>query len=430
MKKITDILKIFGKNDNVENMNEPGQKGGNEPEKKEDNESGKKEENESGKKEDKEPGKKEENEPGKKEEKGDKKKASDGKVHIYNLIIVDESGSMGHLREATLSGINETIGTIRSAQEEYADTQEHMLTLVLFDSGSNRPDVRTIIDCKPIKEIGEFKDYMPKGWTPLYDAMGKSLTTLRKRIKDDEDASAVVTVLTDGLENTSREWNASSLRALIEQLKEEGWSFSYMGSAHDVKEVTDLLSIDNVVEFSHDLMGAENTWGRERSSRKAYYRKMNLMFHPAMSKEEKIRRKKQFASEYYGARITPDHISQLGKNEVFVFGSNEKGAHAGGAAAFAMLHFGAVWGQGEGLQGNSYAIPTMEGIDNLKAAVERFTEFAEEHQEMRFLVTKIGCGIAGYSISEIAPLFAGCIDLENVALPIEFWKILGLSMYL
>jgi hypothetical protein len=93
-----------------------------------------------------------------------------------------------------------------------------------------------------------------------------------------------------------------------------------------------------------------------------------------------------------------------------------------------MDNFGAVWGQGEGMQGSCYAIPTMEGIDNLKAAVERFTTFAEEHQELRFLVTKIGCGIAGYPIHEIAPLFKGCIKLENVALPIEFWKVLGLNM--
>lgn len=177
------------------------------------------------------------------------------KAKIHNLIIVDESGSMSHLRKATLSGINETISTIRSAQEEFAATQEHTLTLVTFDSGSSRPDVRTMIDDKPISEVDDFCDYMPNGCTPLYDAMGQSLARLHQRIRRDKDATAVVTVLTDGLENASTEWDAARLRRLIEMLKSEGWSFAYMGSAHNVKEVTDLLSIENVVEFSHSEMG-------------------------------------------------------------------------------------------------------------------------------------------------------------------------------
>ena len=358
------------------------------------------------------------------------KKDSDGKAHIYNLIIVDESGSMSHLREATLSGINETIGTIRNAQEEFADTQEHTLTLVTFDSDSNRPDVRTMIDNQPITEVKEFRDYMPNGCTPLYDAMGQSLTKLHTAIKGDVDASAVVTVLTDGLENASHEWDARSLRKLIEQLKEEGWSFSYMGSAHNVKEVTDLLSIENVVEFSHDQLGAGNTWGRERSSRRAYYQRMSeaYMMRERYSDEEILEEKRRYAKEYYSPRVTPRIVRHLKDNEIFVFGSNVNGYHGGGAAAVAMHNFGAVWGQGEGLQGKSYAIPTMEGLEKLKEAVDRFTDFAEQHQELRFLVTAIGCGSAGYSPREIAPLFKGCIYLENVALPSEFWKILGLKM--
>lgn len=248
------------------------------------------------------------------------------KARIYNLIIVDESGSMSHLRESTLSGINETISTIRSAQEEFVTTQEHTLTLVTFDSGSNRPDVRTMIDNQPISGVKDFKDYMPNGCTPLYDAMGQSLTHLHDRIKEDKDATAVVTVLTDGLENASREWDAAGLRRLIEQLKSEGWSFAYMGSAHNVKEVTDLLSIENVVEFSHGDLGAGSTWGRERSSRRAYYEKMNMMYSEerSMSREEMLERKRRYAKEYYGPRVSPDRIDHLEENEIFVFGSNAR----------------------------------------------------------------------------------------------------------
>lgn len=360
----------------------------------------------------------------------EEQKVTKDKARIYNLIIVDESGSMSHLREATLSGINETIGTIKSAQKEFADTQEHTLTLVTFDSDSNRPDVRTMIDNQSITEVNEFRDYMPNGCTPLYDAMGQSLTKLHSAIKGDVDASAVVTVLTDGLENASREWDAHSLRKLIEQLKEEGWSFSYMGSAHNVKEVTDLLSIENVVEFSHDQLGAAHTWGRERSSRRAYYQRMSetYMMRERYSDDEIMEEKRRYAKEYYSPRVTPPVVRHLEENEIFVFGSNANGYHGGGAAAVAMHKFGAVWGQGEGLQGKSYAIPTMEGLEKLKEAVDRFTDFADQHQEMRFLVTMIGCGSAGYSPREIAPLFKGCIYLENVALPSEFWKVLGLKM--
>ena len=127
-------------------------------------------------------------------------------------------------------------------------------------------------------------------------------------------------------------------------------------------------------------------------------------------------------------RVTPSEIYTLAPDEIFVFGSNAGGQHAGGAAAFAMQEFGAVWGQGEGLQGRSYAIPTMEGLGNLQAAVDRFTKFAGLHPELRFLVTRVGCGIAGYSVKEIAPMFRNCARLENVALPEDFWLVLGLIM--
>ncbi len=353
------------------------------------------------------------------------------KAHIHNLIIVDESGSMHHLRYSTLSGVNETINTIKSAQEQFADTQTHTLTLVTFDTGDPRGDVRILIDDKPIAEVEEFMDYSPNGCTPLYDAMGQSLTKLHARIKDDEDATGVVTVLTDGLENASREWSAKSLGKLIEQLKEEGWTFSYMGSAHDVKSVTDLLNIDNIVEFSHDNLGMSSTWDRENSSRMGLYEKMQCcysMMSPNVSRQEKMARKREFSRSYYNGRVTPGHITRLNPDEIFVFGSNAQGQHAGGAARQAFEHFGAVMGQGEGLQGQSYAIPTMEGIDSLHAAVERFIVFACQHPEMKFLVTRIGCGIAGYDDKDIAPFFQNCVKMQNVALPLSFWEVLGLKM--
>ena len=249
------------------------------------------------------------------------------KAHVYNLIIVDESGSMCTLKGTTMSGVNETISTIRKAQEEFRDTQQHMLTLVTFDSEGARPSVRTIVENQPIDTVEPFKDYSPFGCTPLYDAMGQSLSRLHKQVKDDIDASVVVTVMTDGLENASRQWNAIRLRKLIEQLKEEGWVFSYMGSEHDVVDVTRNLAIDNYVEFDHNETGAENTWGRESASRSEYYRHIKELYGTlnAYSAAEMKERKRQYSKNYYSERVTPERVTTLKDNEVFVFGSNVDG---------------------------------------------------------------------------------------------------------
>lgn len=128
----------------------------------------------------------------------------------------------------------------------------------------------------------------------------------------------------------------------------------------------------------------------------------------------------------YNRDFTPNWIKQLKENEIFVFGSNLGGMHGGGAARAAMDHYGAVWGQGVGLQGQSYAIPTMHGgVDVIKPYVDEFVAFARQHPELRFLVTRIGCGIAGFAVEEIAPLFADAIDDENIILPEDFVKVIA-----
>ena len=122
------------------------------------------------------------------------------------------------------------------------------------------------------------------------------------------------------------------------------------------------------------------------------------------------------------ARTTPQAIHELASNEVFVFGSNLAGMHGGGAARLAYRKFGAKMGQGVGLQGQSYGIPTMQGgVDTIKPYVDEFIAFAKAHPEFRFLVTKIGCGIAGFDPDEIAPLFREAKPVENICLPSDFW---------
>ena len=127
----------------------------------------------------------------------------------------------------------------------------------------------------------------------------------------------------------------------------------------------------------------------------------------------------------YNREYTPEWITQLESNEVFVFGSNLAGCHAGGAARVACQRFGAVWGQGVGLQGQSYAIPTMQGgVETIAPYVDEFIEFAKSHPDMTFLVTPIGCGIAGFTPRELAPLFVRAVDVENILLPKSFVDVL------
>ena len=117
-------------------------------------------------------------------------------------------------------------------------------------------------------------------------------------------------------------------------------------------------------------------------------------------------------------QFTPEFITDLEPNEIFVFGSNLAGAHGGGAAAIAWRKFGAVWGEGVGLQGKTYAIPTMQGgVETIKPYVDEFIAFAKSKPELTFLVTRIGCGIAGFRDEEIAPLFAEAHNVENIVLP-------------
>ena len=123
--------------------------------------------------------------------------------------------------------------------------------------------------------------------------------------------------------------------------------------------------------------------------------------------------------------FTPEFITELRPDEVFVFGSNLAGMHGGGAAYIAFKQFGAVMGCGVGLRGQSYAIPTMQGgVETIKPYVDDFIAFAKGHPELFFYVTRIGCGIAGFRDREIAPLFAESVGLENVCLPESFVKII------
>lgn len=127
----------------------------------------------------------------------------------------------------------------------------------------------------------------------------------------------------------------------------------------------------------------------------------------------------------YDRPFASDRIETLEPHEIFVFGSNLSGSHGGGAALIAYRRFGAKWGVGVGLTGQTYGIPTMQGgVETIKPYVDQFIDFAKEHPEYTFLVTRIGCGIAGFRDEEIAPLFAQALPITNILLPRSFVECL------
>ena len=145
-------------------------------------------------------------------------------------------------------------------------------------------------------------------------------------------------------------------------------------------------------------------------------------YYQQMSPREVLRQDENVS----GRRFTPENIKTLKEGEVFVFGSNLEGRHGGGAAAAAVRYFGAVWGQGVGMQGQCYAIPTMHGgVEAIRPYVDEFIAYAKEHPELTFLVTRIGCGIAGFKDKEMAPLFKECLQQTNVVLPRSFVDVIG-----
>ena len=354
------------------------------------------------------------------------------KTQIFNLIILDKSGSMSSIAKAAIAGFNETVGGIRSAQERFKETQEHFVSLMIFCNCEKR----LVYDKVPVAEVKELtsKEYQPCCCTPLYDAMGISINALYKDIKDKEDATAMVTVITDGMENASREYNGAAIKALVERMKnEEGWNFAYIGTNQDVEAVSASLNIDNHMSFEDDERGMKEAWERERKAkmmRYAMYERERKETAGLSAIERKLFRSKSNREtrnyhelSEFKHRITPDRINSLQPGEIFVFGSNLAGMHAGGAARLAVDRFGAIMGQGVGLQGQSYAIPTMQGgVHTIQPYVDEFLRFADCHPEMTFLVTRIGCGIAGFRSEQIAPLFAGAINMPNVHLPLDFWK--------
>ncbi len=185
---------------------------------------------------------------------------------VYNLIIVDESGSMSVIRKQAFSGMNETLETVRQMQKKYPATEQYV-TLVTFDSDH----MKWHYDSTPASQTKNlnWKAYNPCAATPLYDAMGKSISKVNAQVEDGDNV--LVTVITDGEENSSEEWTLKMIRTMIEKLKKQHWTFTLIGTDNlDVETMAHDFAIDEHLEFQQDDAGTKAMFARERRSRERY----------------------------------------------------------------------------------------------------------------------------------------------------------------
>ena len=185
---------------------------------------------------------------------------------VHNLIIVDESGSMSIIHKQAFTGMNETLQTIRQMQEKYPD-QKQYVTLLTFDTGhtkwhyDNTPADKT-------QDLG-WKDYNPGGGTPLYDAIGKGISKVNANVT--EGNHVLVTIITDGEENSSEEWTLKMVRNMIEKLKSQNWTFTLIGTDNlDVETMAHSFAIDEHLTFKEDEEGAQSMFAKERRSREHF----------------------------------------------------------------------------------------------------------------------------------------------------------------
>lgn len=332
---------------------------------------------------------------------------------VFNLVILDESGSMRGLEEQAVAGVNETISTIKKSQNDFPNQSQYFS----FYTFSSHNHIKCINYNQPIAGISEFnqRDYNPNRGTALYDAIGHGVRALNDQVKKDDNV--LVTIITDGMENDSKLWSKECIKKLIEDKKEKGWVFTYIGANQDVEQEARKISIDNRLHFEATVEGTISMFERENRARCRWNERVNRH-------EENLERGYYEEPEhlYYPTRrITPKQLSYLNADEVFVFGSNKAGIHNGGAAAYALHNFGARLGQAEGIQGKSYGIPTV-GVnrDELQEAIDRFCVYAVSHPEKTFYVTAIGCGHGGWNAREVSDMFKRAKGLENITLPEEF----------
>ena len=208
---------------------------------------------------------------------------------VHNLIILDESGSMDSIKKTIIQGFNEIVQTVKGIELSFPE-QEHFISLVSF----NGLGQKVLHFTDPVKKLEQIDDakYQPAASTPLYDAMGFSFTMLRKVLEFKPDHDVLVTILTDGEENASKEYSGRDIKKMIEELKLNRWTFTYIGTDHDVEKFAASISITNTLVFHKNEADMKAMFVKEQSSRRAY--------------SEKIRNKKNTNEDFYNVDNNKD----------------------------------------------------------------------------------------------------------------------------
>jgi len=186
---------------------------------------------------------------------------------VHNLIILDESGSMSSIKPQIISGFNELVQSIKGIQEQFPE-QEHFISMVSFNDIENK--ILHFVD--PIEKLDTINDsnYTPASMTPLYDAMGFSISKLQHYLDGKDNYNVLVTVLTDGEENASKEYTGSLIKKLVDDLKQQKWTFTYIGADHDVEAMASRMNIFNTMSFDKNEQDIKKMFMRESKSRVKY----------------------------------------------------------------------------------------------------------------------------------------------------------------
>jgi len=204
------------------------------------------------------------------------------KHQVHNLIILDESGSMESIKRSIFIGFNELVQSIKGIQKQFPE-QEHYISIISFNGFGNKI-MHFMDDVSKLTTI-DSHNYKPDSTTPLFDAMGFGFTKLRKELKSQTNHNVLVTILTDGEENTSKEYTSTVIKNIIEELSEENWTFTYIGTDHDVEKMAANLSIKNSMVFEKNVDGIKSMFEEEYDGRMRY--------------SSNIREKKEFKENYF-----------------------------------------------------------------------------------------------------------------------------------
>ena len=201
---------------------------------------------------------------------GETEKKDNTKQRVFNLSILDESGSMATIAKQAVSGLNETFQTIRNAQKEHQE-QQHFISFVTFNSAR----IKSVMNRQKVESDKKMKwtDYKPDDCTPLFDAMGRSLNELKDHVSDED--VVLVTIITDGYENASREYGGHDIKNLVAELKAKGWVFAYIGTNQDVDAVADDMGIRSRMHYDHSDLGASRMFRTESRSKREFYARLH-----------------------------------------------------------------------------------------------------------------------------------------------------------